>query len=172
MNPLSKDAVFDIIQSYDNDPQQLLAILLDIQAASGKNYIEKQWAELVSEVLKLPLSSIFDALTFYSMFSTSPRGKYLIEICQSAPCRFCNADKIISWAEAEAGIKMGQTSSDGKITLLYTNCVGACDKGPVIKIGDTVFGDLDEEKVRALVQCCQEGKLHEGNLKEAFPCQN
>ena len=167
MNPLTKDLVLAIIQGYSSDPQQLLAILLDIQAASGKNYIEQQWAELVSEVLKLPLSNIYDALTFYSMFSTSPRGEYLIEICQSAPCRFCNADKVISWAEAATGIKMGQTSSDGKITLLFTNCVGACDKGPVIKIGDTVFGNLDEEKVRALVKCCQEG-----NLKEALPCQN
>jgi len=162
MKPLSKDQVLNIIQSYGSDPQQLLAILLEIQAASGKNYVEQQWAELVSAVLNLPLSSIFDALTFYSMFSTSPRGEHLIEICQSTPCRFCNADKVISWAEAEAGIKMGQTSSDGKITLLYTNCVGSCDKGPVIKIGDTVFGNLDEEKVRALVKCCQEGN----------PCQN
>jgi NADH-quinone oxidoreductase subunit E len=156
---LTEGAVLGIMEKYRNDPQQLIAVLLDIQTASGRNYVDQQWAELVSRVLAVPLSKIFDVLTFYAMFSTTPRGEYLIEICQSAPCHFTKAQQVVDWFESSAGIKIGQTSADGKITLARTSCVGACEIGPVAKIGDAVFGDLNEEKVKALVNGCREGRV-------------
>ena len=173
---LTRNAVLEIMNGYGNDPQQLIAVLLDIQAASGRNYVDKQWAQLVSEVLNVPLTKVFDILTFYAMFSIAPRGEYVIEICQSAPCRFgdghlCSAPQVISWFEAAAGIRVGETSADGKITLTGTSCVGACDTGPVVKINDDIFGNLTGEKVKALVKSCREGGLS-GNPKEVFPCQN
>jgi NADH-quinone oxidoreductase subunit E len=173
---LSEDAVLEILKAYGNDPQQLIAVLLDIQGASGRNYVDKKWAELVSARLDVPLTKVYDVLTFYAMFSTEPRGLYLIEICESAPCRFgsgapngaaLRAKELAGWFEAAAGIKIGETSADGKITLARTSCVGACDIGPVAKIGDAVFGSLDEEKVKELVRRCKEG-----NLKEVSQCQN
>jgi NADH-quinone oxidoreductase subunit E len=167
---LGEGAVLEILEAYGNDPQQLIAVLLDIQTASGKHYVDKQWAQLVSERLDVPLTKVYDVLTFYAMFSTEPRGARLIEICESAPCRFggagLRAQQLVRWFEAAAGIKIGETSADGKITLARTSCVGACDIGPVAKIGDDVFGNLDEGKVKELVRLCQEG-----NLKEASQCQ-
>jgi NADH-quinone oxidoreductase subunit E len=164
---LTEATVLKIMENYGNDPQQLIAVLLDIQAASGRNYVDKQWAQLVSGVLDVPLSKIFDVLTFYAMFSTAPRGEYVIEICQSAPCHFSRAQQVTGWFEDAAGIKVGQTSADGKITLSRTSCVGACDIGPAVKIGDDIFGNISEEKARDLVKRCQEG-----NLKEVSLCQN
>ena len=155
---LNENAVLKILEAYDNDPQQLIAVLLDIQTASGRNYVDKQWAQLVSERLDVPLTKVYDVLTFYAMFSTEPRGEYLVEICESAPCRFggagLRAQQLEGWFETAAGIKIGETNADGKITLARTSCVGACDIGPVAKIGDEVFGNLDEEKVKELVRHC------------------
>jgi NADH-quinone oxidoreductase subunit E len=163
---LDENAVLEILKTYGNDPQQLIAVLLDIQALSGRNYVDKRWARLVSARLDVPLSKVYDVLTFYAMFSTEPRGACLIELCESAPCRFgaaaLRAQKLAGWFEAEAGIKIGETSADGKITLARTSCVGACDIGPVAKIGDEVFGNLDEEKVKKIVRRCME---------EACQCQ-
>ena len=156
------------MERYGNDPQQLIAVLLDIQGASGKNYVEKKWAKLTADVLKVPLSKVFDVLTFYAMFGTQPRGEFLIEICSSTPCFFCNSQEVVNWFEAAAGVKVGQTTADGKVTLFYTSCVGACDIGPVAKIGDDVFGNLNEEKVKNLVKLCREGNRQE--LKSI--CQN
>ena len=161
MQKLTKDQIIKIMESYQNDPQQLIAVLLDIQAASGKNYIEQQWAELTSATLNVPLSKIYDVLTFYAMFSTTPRGEFVIEICQSTPCHFTQADKVVKWFEEAAGIKVGETTADGRISLFRTSCVGACDIGPVAKIGDHVFGDLTEKKVKTLVKNCREGKAEE-----------
>jgi NADH-quinone oxidoreductase subunit E len=168
---MNETVVLEILKTYGNDPQQLIAVLLDIQAASGKNYVDKQWALLVSERLEVPLTKVYEVLTFYAMFSNEPRGACLIEICESAPCRFGStaqrARNIVEWFEAAAGIKIGETSADGKITLARTSCVGACDIGPVAKIGDDVFGNLDEEKVKELVRRCLAG-----SLKEVSQCQN
>jgi len=165
---MNENTVIEIMEKYGNDSQQLIAVLLDIQAASGRNYVDQEWAETVSRTMKIPLSKVYDVLTFYAMFSTEPRGEYLIEICNSAPCQFCGSQKVIDWFEAAAGIKMGETSADGKISLLRTSCVGACDTGPAAKIGDHVYGNLTGEKVNALVKCCREG--NNGELQSL--CQN
>jgi NADH-quinone oxidoreductase subunit E len=161
MRDLSKDQVLKIMERYENDPQQLIAVLLDIQAASGINCVEKQWAQLAADMLKVPLSKVFDVLTFYAMFSTEPRGEFVIEICRSTPCFFLKTAEVVRWFEVATGIKMGETTADGKLSLFYTSCVGACDIGPVAKIGDDVFGNLSEEKVKTLVKCCREGNAQE-----------
>jgi len=168
MQELTKETALKIMENYGNDPQQLIAVLLDFQAASGSNHVEQRWAELASETLNVPLSKIFEALTFYAMFSTEKRGEYVIEICGSTPCHFTKAEQAVAWFEAEAGIKVGETSADGRITLSRTSCIGACDIGPAAKIGDHVFGDLTPEKVKTLVKCCREG--NQGELKSL--CQN
>jgi len=154
---LSKEQVLTIIKNYNSDPQQLIAILLDIQSASGKNCVEKQWAELAAVTLNVPLSKVYDVLTFYAMFSTEPRGEYVIEICTSTPCYFSKTLDIVRYFETAAGIKMGQTTSDGKISLFFTSCVGACGIGPVAKIGDNVYGNMTEEKVQSIVKACRDG---------------
>ena len=168
MQDLTEESVLGIMRSYDNDPQQLLAVLLDIQAASGINCVEQHWAELTSRVLNVPLSKVYDVLTFYAMFNTKRQGKYIVEICKSTPCHFNRAEEVTGWFEAAAGIRVGETSADEKITLTRTNCVGACDIGPAVKIGDNVFGNLTEEKVRVLVKYCQED--NSGGLESL--CQN
>jgi NADH-quinone oxidoreductase subunit E len=161
MQDLSKDQVIKIMERYENDPQQLIAVLLDIQAASGKNCVEKQWAELTSDILNVPLSKVYDVLTFYAMFSTQPRGEFVVELCHSTPCCFTGTNEVVQWFEAAAGINVGETTADGKLTLCYTSCVGMCEIGPVVKIGSDVFGNLTQDKVKTLVKCCREGNRQE-----------
>ena len=161
MQELTEKRVLEIMKHYGNDPQQLIAILLDIQAASNRNYVEQRWAELASLVLNIPLSKIYDVLTFYAMFSTKARGEFVIEICKSTPCHFSKAEEVKRWFETAAGISIGETTEDGRISLFRTSCIGACDIGPAVKIGEHVFGNLTEEKVKTLVECCREGKVKE-----------
>ena len=166
---LSEGQVLKIMEKYDNDAQQLIAVLLDIQAESGANYVDEKWAALTARVLNVPLSKIYDILTFYAMFSSVPRGEYVIEICKSTPCHFTGEPEVIGWFEKILGIKMGETTLDGKFTLSTTCCVGACDVGPVAKIGDEVYGNLTMEKVNTLVRSYREGLP---SFREALACQN
>lgn len=158
-----------IMEKYDNDAQQLIAVLLDIQGESGANYVDEKWAALAARVLNVPISKIYDILTFYAMFSSVPRGEYVIEICESTPCHFTGKPEVIGWFEKVLGITMGETTLDGKFTLSTTCCVGACDIGPVAKIGDEVYGNLTLEKVNTLVRSYREGLP---SFREALACQN
>ena len=159
MSQLTEARVLEIMEKYGNDPQQLIAILLDVQEASGANYVDRKWVELISKKLAVPVSKVYEVLTFYAMFSTKPRGEYVVEICQSTPCGFDKAEQVVAWFENALGVKMGQSTADGKFTLMRTSCVGACDIGPVAKIGDEVFGNLSADKVKAIVAACREGKI-------------
>ena len=101
---LTKEQVLQIIAGQKNGSRDLIAVLLEIQAASGKNYIDKQWAELVASETQIPVSKIYEVLTFYSMLKTEPRGKYVIEVCKSTPCYFCAEkhtihDSVVKWLE-------------------------------------------------------------------------
>ena len=145
------EQVLAIINHYGKAKEQLLSILLDIQATSGENYVAEEWAEVVACQLDVPISKIHDVLTFYAMFSIVPRGKYVIEICKSTPCHVTKADAVVALFEAELGIKLGETTPDNQFTLLHTSCVGACDIGPVAKIGDEVYGNLTAAKVAEIV---------------------
>ncbi|MCM0760497.1 NAD(P)H-dependent oxidoreductase subunit E [Sporomusa sphaeroides DSM 2875] len=152
------EQVLAIINKYGKAKEQLLSILLDIQATSGKNYVAEEWAEVVACQLDLPISKVHDVLTFYAMFSIEPRGRYVIEICKSTPCHVTKADAVVAMFETELGIKLGETTPDNEFTLLHTSCVGACDIGPVAKIGEEVYGNLTAAKVAEIVTSYREAK--------------
>lgn len=149
--PLTEGGVVAIVEKYGREQDQLLAMLLDIQEASGSSCVLREWAVIVARELGMPLSKVFEVLTFYSMFSTEPRGRYLVEICKSTPCKMCKSDEVVAMFEKELGIKLGKTTPDNLFTLMHTSCVGACDIGPIAKIGEDVYGNLTPEKVSEIV---------------------
>lgn len=149
---LCEPQILAIIEDKGKSKEHLLSILLAIQNASGKNYVHEKWAQIVANQLDLPLSKVYDVLTFYSMFSTTPRGKYVIEVCKSTPCYVSKSDIIAKMFENELGVKMGETTTDNLFTLLFTACVGACDTGPVAKVGEDIYGDLTRQKIADMIK--------------------
>ncbi len=156
-----EEKVMDIININGRTEDRLLAILLAIQEASENNFVAIQWAKCVAKELTIPLTKVNDVLTFYSMFSTKPRGKYVIEICKSTPCRITKSDLVAQEFAKELHIKVGQTTSDMSFTLMYTECVGSCEIGPVAKIGEAVYGNLTSKKITDIIN----------SYREVIPCQ-
>lgn len=140
-----------VIRRCGADTEQLLAILLELQSLSRRSYIDEDTAAVVADELGLSLAHVHDVITFYAMLSSTPRGRYVLEVCISAPCYLVKSQRVIGWLEAELGISLGETTPDGLFTLTTTPCVGACEIGPVIKVGDEVYGNLDQDAVRRLV---------------------
>ena len=149
---LTQEQVRAIIKKRSKSKESLLTILLEIQNASGENCVAEEWARVVSEELEIPLTMVFDILSYYSMFSTKPRGRYVIEICKSAPCSVTKSGEILRIFEKELGIKLGETTQDKLFTLMHTACVGACDIGPVAKIGDKIYGNLTKEAIIEIIR--------------------
>ena len=167
--PLTEAGVLQIIERHGQEARKLISILLDIQEASGRNFVDEPWVALVSRKLDVPLSKVYDVLTFYAMFSTTPRGEFVIEVCKSTPCHFNKAEQVVDWFKEALAIEVGESTLDGKFTLIRTSCVGACDVGPAAKIGADVYGNLTRDKVNTIIKSYKEA-LPE--LREEFLCQN
>lgn len=152
LNQEIKQKIIEIIEKYKREKEKLVMILLDVQKLTEFNYIDREWVSVIAEELDIPYTKVYDVLTFYSMFSTKPRGKYIIEICKSAPCHVNKSKEVVAIFEEVLGIKMGETTEDKVFTLQYTSCIGACDISPAVKIGEKVYGNLNKEKIIEIIK--------------------
>ena len=100
--------------------------------------------------MNIPLSRVYGVATFYSMFSVRPRGKYIIRICERLPCHIVGAREVIQAFEEALGIRVGETTENGKSTLEYTSCLGVCGVAPAVMINDRVYGNLTPAKVEEI----------------------
>lgn len=152
---LEKDTLIkvkNILSLYENNENDLLAILLEVQENIPEQYIPKEVAKFISEDLNIPLSRVYDVITFYSALSDKPRGRFIIQICNSIVCKVNKYMTLRDFLEEHLGIKVGETTQDGKFTLVYASCLGACDLSPVFRIGEEVYGNLTEEKIKTIIE--------------------
>lgn len=147
-----QEKVKNILYAYENNENDLLAILLEVQGSIPEQYIPKEVARFISEYLGVPLSRVYDVITFYSALSDKPRGQHIIQICNSIVCKVNKYMSLRDVLEKILVIKVGETTQDGKFTLVYTSCLGACDISPVIRIGEDVYGNLTEERIKEIIE--------------------
>lgn len=155
------EKVREVLNRFGNSKDNLIQIMLELQNISGTNSLPHEWVEFVATELDMPLSRVYSVITFYAMFGIEPRGKYLIEVCKSAPCHVTGANNLLAMLEKELNVKPGQTTEDGVFTLIQSACFGACDISPAIKIGEKVYGNLTSEKLSEILNSYREGR-HNG----------
>lgn len=141
----------NIINYYDNNPSNLLQILLKIQKQIPGKFINLDTAEYIASKMNIPLSNVSEVVTYFDALSTEKRGKYILGLCNATACSLNGKDEIREIFERELGIKAGQTTEDGLFTLELVPCFGACDVAPAVRVNDSVVGKLTEEKVKALI---------------------
>jgi NADH-quinone oxidoreductase subunit E len=122
----------DIIASCKDKPGGIIEAYHAIQ--KEYNYIPQEALKEAARAFKVSEAQAFGVATFYSYLSVEKRGKYIIRMCESAPCHVAGADEVLKTLEAHLGIKVGETTSDGKFTLELTECVGQCQATPVLTI--------------------------------------
>jgi NADH-quinone oxidoreductase subunit E len=140
-----------ILEKYQRQPENLIHILLEYQQSKDQNYISEEEVIRIARELRIPESRIYTIITFYSLFSLTPRGKYIIQVCNDAPCHVNGSADIVDILEDSLKIEMGETTPDGVFTLEYTSCIGCCDKAPAIRIGTEIFGNLTEAEISRII---------------------
>jgi NADH:ubiquinone oxidoreductase subunit E len=98
------------------------------------NFISREALVEAARVFGISEAQAYGVATFYSYLSVEERGKYIIRMCESAPCHVAGADEVLKAIESQLGLKVGETTPDGKFTLELTECVGQCQATPVITI--------------------------------------
>jgi len=145
-----KDKVIEICGEFNNDPNDLIAILHKAQNHFG--FLPKEVQSAIAEVIKVPQSKIYGVVSFYSYFTMIPKGKHPISICMGTACYVKGAEKILKEFEKKLDIKNGQTTADGKFSMNTLRCIGACGLAPVVMIGERVYGNLKADEVEKIIK--------------------
>lgn len=159
MDIREKEAKLRIIHQDGGKQENILETLIDLQFASKEGYIDDETAALVADELHMTKSRVYEIISFYAMLKEKPQAKFVLKVCNSSPCHFSRSEEVCLSLEKKLGVSIGKTTDDGLFAYHYIPCVGACDIGPVIKIKDTVFGNLNDEKISALIDDLRSGKV-------------
>jgi NADH-quinone oxidoreductase subunit F len=135
----------------------LLPALHAVQSLCG-NWLPMEALQQVSREMNLPYAYLYGVLSFYTMFSTEPRGKYIIRLCESPPCHIMGVDNLLDVLKAELGVRVGETTSDGLFTLEQTACLGVCEVAPAMEINEVVHGKLTPERIKNILADYRAGK--------------
>ena len=134
-----------VISEYNYDENNLIQILHMAQAVYG--YLPVSLQEHIARKMKLPLAKVSGVVSFYALFSTEKKGKYVIKICLGTACYVRGGKKIIARIKEILGIDIGETTEDGKYSLEITRCIGACGLAPAIAINDRVYMQVKPDKL-------------------------
>ena len=137
------------IAQHGNSPAELISILTDINHELG--YLPDTALEEVGRLMQIPRSKLYSVASFYSMFSMTPRGSHIVQFCESAPCHVVGGREVWQALQAQMSLKSGETSKDGKWTLVTTSCLGVCAVGPVIIIDDDIYGNVTPDQVAGIL---------------------
>lgn len=149
-----KRAIIDQILDENKDlPGGLMVILNELQSQIG--FISEPMQLYVANHLHVPVSSVHGVVSFYSFFTTNPRGKHTIKFCMGTACYVGGMPQLIEKAKQVLGIDPGQTTPDGQITLEICRCVGACSQAPVIVVDEDSHGRVRPNKFPQLVKPLQ-----------------
>jgi len=134
-----------VLKEYNYQKSALLEILHRAQEIYG--YLDKDLLMDISQSLNLPTSHVYGVATFYSFFKFKQPGQHIVTGCLGTACYVKEVEQIFEAIEKEFDVKRGGSTSDGRLSLLVTRCIGACAMAPNIVIDDNVVGKATKEVV-------------------------
>lgn len=139
-----------ILQRYDYNSANVLAVLQDIQAS--EKYLPRKTVEEVAEKLHIPVAQLYYLATFYRAFSLTPRGRHLVTVCTGTACHVKGAASILNTLERELKVQPGETTGDQEYTLETVNCLGSCALAPLVVIDGHYHGRMLGSTVLSLLK--------------------
>jgi formate dehydrogenase subunit gamma len=143
------EGISAICAKYDNRPDALIEILIDLQADRG--CIPDADIAPLAEALNLSRAEIHGVRSFYSDFSSSPKGRVSVKLCRAEACKSVGGDALARDVEKRLSVKPGQTSPSGDVSLNDVYCLGNCALAPAALVGDRLMGRATAEKIAIAV---------------------
>jgi formate dehydrogenase subunit gamma len=141
--------VADIVASLKHKPGALLPVLHEIQRQFG--HVPEEAVELIARGLDLPIAEVHGVISFYHYFSTSPRGRHVVEICRAESCQAMGGRELELFAKQKLGLNYSETTADQQITLEFVHCLGNCACSPSVRVGTQIYGRMSSERFEALI---------------------
>lgn len=139
----------DILTRYPTKRAATLPVLHAIQHKHG--WLSHQAIQEAADFLDLHASEVLDTATFYEDFLLEPKGKYLIKVCQSISCELLDHSDLLNSVKNKLGIEAGETTDDGRFTLMTVECLGSCGTAPCALLNETLHECLTTEALDQLL---------------------
>ncbi|NPV84850.1 MAG: NAD(P)H-dependent oxidoreductase subunit E [Anaerolineae bacterium] len=152
--PETKKMIDQILEENKDLPGATMVILNELQSKIG--YVSEPMQAYVAKKLRVPQSLVHGVVSFYSFFTTYPRGRHTIKFCMGTACYVGGAPQLIEKAKQILGVDPGQTTPDGSITLEVCRCVGACSQAPVVVVDEESHGRVRPNKFPQIIRAIQE----------------
>ncbi len=143
------DEIANIIDLYKDKEGSLIQILHLAQGIYG--YLPLELQKFIATSLKKPLSDVSGVVSFYSFFSTVPRGKHTIRVCLGTACYVRGGKRLVERLQEMLDVNIGETTADGKFTFEIARCIGACGLAPAMMIDDTVYKQVNPNKLESIL---------------------
>jgi NADH-quinone oxidoreductase subunit E len=131
----------------DRRRSAVLAALREVQHENG-GYLTTELMDAVADYLGLPRIAVYEVGSFYSMFELKPVGRNCVSVCTNVSCMLCGADDIIAHIENKLGIRIGESTADGRVFLKREEeCLAACCGAPMMQVNHKYYENLTPEKV-------------------------
>ena len=141
-----------ILKKFDPRLDNILYILHELQDNNPQQYLANADIEKCADYLNIPYSYVHGVVTFYSMFSLKPRGRYIIRLCDSPPCHLMGSESLLDYLKKKLKVDVGETTADGVFTLEITSCLGICGVAPALMMNEEMIGNLTPERVDTVLE--------------------
>ncbi|ORY08418.1 hypothetical protein K493DRAFT_327627 [Basidiobolus meristosporus CBS 931.73] len=155
----NKKVVEEILAKYPTQYKKGATIPLLHLAQKQLGWTSLSAMNEVARIVEVPPMRVYEVATFYTMFNRDPVGKYFLQLCTTTPCELCGSTEILNTIQKHLGIKVGETTKDGKFTLVEVECAGACVNAPVLAVNDDYYEDLTPETTIKVLDALKAGKV-------------
>lgn len=150
---LTADEIVGIDEYIHHYPQARAAVLDALKLVQKRNgWVDDAQVQAIANMLQIPVSDVDGVATFFNRIYRSPVGRHVILLCDSIACYLTGFEAVEKELKAQLGIEYGQTTPDGRFTLLPICCLGNCDKGPAILIDEDTYGPVEAHEVAKLLE--------------------
>jgi len=139
----------EVITDYDRKESNLIQVLHMAQAIFG--YVPAEVQHFIADQMELSVSKVNSVLTFYSFFSTQPKGKYSVSICLGTACYVRGGKEVLNKLKSVLGIDVGATTEDKVFSLSVMRCIGACGLAPAMTINNKVYKQVNPNKIQRIL---------------------
>lgn len=153
LSETERSAIEYEMHHYEDPRAASIEALKIVQKARG--WVPDGACDAIGAILGIPASDVEGVATFYSQIFRVPVGRHIIRVCDSMTCYIGGHESVLDSIRNEIGIEPGQTSTDGRFTLIPVCCLGNCDKAPALMIDDDTFGDVQPGGVAQLLEAYQ-----------------
>jgi formate dehydrogenase subunit gamma len=151
--PWSSERAQEIIAAHRDDDGPALPILHALQDVFG--YVPQEAVPLIAETLNLSRAEVYGIITFYHDFRREPPGRHVLKLCRAEACQSMGGDALAEKLEQDLGVRIGETTRDGAVTLEPVYCLGMCARAPAAMLDGKPVARLTSEKLQKLVEAAR-----------------